>query len=57
MNTFFLIISISLIIGLLYYKNNNKFIGGNINKVIDLRCQPYIKKKICFTLVKFFYAI
>ncbi len=45
MNTFFLIISISLIIGLLYYKNNNKFIGGNINKVIDLRCQPYIKKK------------
>ena len=33
------------IIVILNYKKKNKIIGGNINKVTDLRCQPYIKKK------------
>jgi len=38
---------IGLIIGLilLYYKSSNKIFGGVVNKVIDLRCNPYIKKK------------
>jgi hypothetical protein len=53
-NIFFIIsryrtnIFIGLLIGfilLLYYKNNNKIFGGIVNKVIDLRCHPYIKKK------------
>ena len=40
----FCIILIVIIIALLYY-NNSKFIGGNINKITDMRCLPYIKKK------------
>lgn len=44
MNIFFLIICIVVIIRLLCY-NNTKFIGGNVNKISDMRCLPYIKKK------------
>ena len=45
MNNFFYIICIFLLIFLLNYKKNNNLTGGNVNKVVDLRCQPYIKKK------------
>jgi len=45
MNNVFYIICIFLLIFLLNYKKNNNLTGGNVNKVVDLRCQPYIKKK------------
>ena len=43
MNNIFFIFIIFLL--LFYYCKKNKINGGSVNKIIDLRCQPYIKKK------------
>ena len=45
MNSVFFIICIFIFILIFNYKKNNNFIGGSVNKIVDLRCQPYIKKK------------
>ena len=44
-NIFYIIFIFFIIVFMLNYKKKNKIIGGNINKVVDIRCQPYIKKK------------